>query len=76
MHCLSASQARGLGTRLACFAYLVGIWHERWTYGPLSSQCALGARGASALYILWQTKNTATAQYHGTGTGQNWYGAL
>ena len=26
--------------------------------------------------MLWQTKNTATAWYHGTGTGRNWYGDL
>ena len=32
MHRLSACQTRGLRTRLAFF-YLVGIWHERCTYG-------------------------------------------
>ena len=32
-------QTRGLGTRLVCLLTLVGIWHERWTYGPRSSRC-------------------------------------
>ena len=32
----------------------------------------LGARGESMLFMLWQSKNTATVRYHGTvqgGTG-------
>ena len=32
----------------------------------------LGARGASMLFMLWQSKNTATARYY--CTGRNWCG--